>query len=157
MISLHKNIKEQYGIEALQQLRSWERNVLSASDYRNHRIFTLKCISQDLTLVSVKLKPSNSKHKISTSARKIIERAERQLMQDRARGINKVIEVSDNNRNNNKARIASLVTSADLDRCGNFIEKVRQERYNRAKDRQVRKFHNLYSKNKQNQTTIGLD
>ena len=74
-------------------------------------------------LVSIKLKPSNSKHKISTSARKIIERAERQLMQDRARGINKVIEVSDNNRNNNKARIAYPVTSADLDRCGNFIEK----------------------------------
>ena len=29
-------------------------------------------------------------------------------MQDRVRGINKVIEVSDNNRNNSKARLASL-------------------------------------------------
>ena len=151
MINLHKNIKEQYGIEALQQLCLWEKNVLRASDYRNHRMITLKCISHNLTPVSIKLKPTKSKPKISTSARKIIERAERQLMQDRVRGINKVIEVSDNNRNNNKARIASLVTSADLDRCGNFIEKVREERYNRVKDRQVRKFHNLYSKNKQNQ------
>ena len=72
-------------------------------------------------------------------------------MQDRVRGINKVIEVSDNNRDDNKARLASLVTSADLNRCGNFIEQVREERYNRVKARQVRKFHILYSKNKQNQ------
>ena len=49
-------------------------------------------------------------------------------MQDRVRGINKAIEVSDNNRNNNKARLASLVTSEDLDRCSNFTEKVREER-----------------------------
>ena len=78
-------------------------------------------------------------------------RAERQLMQDRVRGIIKVIEVSDNNRDNNKARLVSLVTSADPDRYGNFIEKVREERYNMVKTRQVRKFHILYSKNKQNQ------
>ena len=133
MINLHKNIKEQYGIEALQQLHLWEKNVLRANNYRNHRIFTLKCIN--LTLVNIKLKLTKSKKRISTSARKIIERAERQLMQDRVRGINKVIDVSDNSRNNNKARVASLVTSADLDRCGNFIEKVREERYIKVKDR----------------------
>ena len=42
MINLHKNIKEQYGIEALQKLRLWEKSVLKGSDYRNHRIFTLE-------------------------------------------------------------------------------------------------------------------
>ena len=156
MINLHKNIKEQYVIEALQLLHLWERNVLRASNYRNHRIFTLKCISQNLTLVSIKLKASKSKHKISASARKIIERAERQLMQDRVRGINKVIEVIDNKRDNNKARLASLVTSADLDRCNNFIEKVREESYNRVMVRQVRRFHILYSKIKQSQNNNRL-
>ena len=149
MISLHKNIKEQYGIEALKQLDLWERNDLRASNYKNHRIFTIKCISHSLTLVSIKLKHIKSKQKISASARKIIERAERQLMQDRVQGINKVVEASDNNGNNNKARQASLATSADLDRCGNFIEKVREERLKRVKERQVSKFHILYNKNKQ--------
>ena len=43
----------------------------------------------------------------------------------------------------------SLVTSDDPDRCGNFIEKVREERFNRVKERQVSKFHILYNKNKQ--------
>ena len=64
-------------------------------------------------------------------------------MQDRVRGISKVIEASDNNRDNNKDRLASLVTSTNLDRCGKFIDKVREERYNRVKARQVRKFQNF--------------
>ena len=68
-------------------------------------------------------------------------------MQDRVRGINRIIEDSDSNRDNNKNRLASLVTSTELDRCGKFINKVREERYNRVKARQVRKFHILLSKN----------
>ena len=80
---------------------------------------------------------------------KTIEKAERQLMQDRVREINRVIEDSNNNRDNNRARLVSLVTSTDLERCSNFIEKVREERYNRVKVRQVRKFHILYGKSRQ--------
>ena len=80
---------------------------------------------------------------------KIIERAERQLLQDRVQCINKVIEASDNNGNNNKARLASLVTRGDLDRCDHFIEKVREERFNWVKQRQVSKFQILYNKNRQ--------
>ena len=71
-------------------------------------------------------------------------------MQDRVREINQVIEASDNKRDNNMARLASLLTSTNLDRCGKFIHKVREERYNRVKARQVRKFQILYSKSKQN-------
>ena len=71
-------------------------------------------------------------------------------MQDRVRGINRIVEHSENNRYNNKARLASLVTSLDLDRCGKFIDKVREVRYNRVKARQVRKFQILFSKSKQN-------
>ena len=69
-------------------------------------------------------------------------------MQARVRGINRVIEASNNNRDNNRARLASLVTSTDLERCSNFIEKVREERYNRVKVRQVRKFKILYGKSR---------
>ena len=106
----------------------------------------MRCIGQNLTPVSIKLKPN---HKVSANARKIIEKAERQLMQDRVRATNRVIEASNNNRDNSRARLVSLVTSTGLDRCGNFIEKVREERYNRVKDRQIRKFHILYGKSRQ--------
>ena len=141
MINLHKDIKK-----ALQQLQLWEKNVLRASNYRNHRIFTLQCISHNLTPVIVKLKPSDSK--ISPSTMKTIEKAERQLMQDRVRRINRIIEESVNNSNNNQARLVSIVTNTHLNRCGSFIDKVREERYNRVKARQVRNFHILFNKSK---------
>ena len=67
----------------MQQLHLWEKNVIRVSDYMNHRIFTLKCIGQNLIPVSIRLKPVRSKHNISASARKIIDNAEKQLMQDR--------------------------------------------------------------------------
>ena len=65
-----------------------------------------------------------------------MEKTERQLMQDRVRGIKRTIEESDNNINNNKTRLVSLVTSTDLDRCGKFINKVREDRYDMVKARQ---------------------
>ena len=151
MINLHKNVKEKYGLKALQELHLWEKNLVKVSDYKNHRIFTLKCISNNLTPVSIRLKPLRSKQNISASARNIIERAERQLMQDRVRGINSTIQASENNGSHNKTRLASIVSPVDLDRCSNFIEKVRQERFNKVKARQVRKFNILYNKNKQYQ------
>ena len=129
----------------------WERNVIRASDYKNHRIFALKCIGQNLIPVSIKLKPIKSKQNISTSARKIIERAERQLMQDRIRGINSKIQASKDNGNHNKTRLASIVTWVDLDRCVSFIEKVRQDRFNNVIARRVGKVDILGNKNKPNQ------
>ena len=71
-------------------------------------------------------------------------------MQDRVRGINSKIQASEDNGNYNKTRLTSIVTQVDLYRCVNFIEKVRQDRFNKVKDRQVRKFDILSNKNKPN-------
>ena len=135
MINLHKNIKEQYGLEAIQQLPLWQENIIRASDYKNHRIFTLRCIGLNLIPVSIRLKPVRSKQNISASARKIIEKAEKQLMQDRVRGINKTIQASKDQVNLSRAKLASMVTQVDLGRCSNFIEKVRMERFKQVKNR----------------------
>ena len=69
------------------------------------------------------------------------------MLQDRVRYINKTIE--DNCINNNKARLASIVTYAeDLEKCSKFIEEVKGVRFNKVHDRQVRKFTNLLTKNR---------
>ena len=71
-------------------------------------------------------------------------------MQGRVRGKNNTIQASEDNGNHNKSRLVSIVTQVDLDRCINFIEKVRQERFNKVKARQVRNFDILNNKNKTN-------
>ena len=157
MINLHKNIKEQYGLEAVQQLHQWEKNVIKASNFKNHRIYTLRCIGLNLIPVSIRLKPVRSKQNTSTSARKIIEMAEKQLMQDRVRSINKTIQASKDQGNQNRTKLASMVTQVDLDRCSNYIEKVRLERFNQVRTRQVRKFHIFCSKNSNQQAYNNRD
>ena len=79
----HTYLKENYGLEALQLLWLWKKSILRDCDYRNHRRFTLRCISKDIVQVSVRLWSACSK--ISQGARKIIEKAEKQLIQDRVR------------------------------------------------------------------------
>ena len=107
--------------------------------------------------VSIRLKPVRSKQNISTSARKIIEKAEKQLMQDRVRIINKTTEASKDKGTQNKTKLVSMVSQADLDRCSNFIEKVRLERFNQVKARQVRKVCILCNKNTVNQASNNKD
>ena len=68
MINLHKNMKEKYGQEAIQQLPLWEKSVIKASNFKNHRIFMLKYIGQNLIPVSIRLKPIKSKQFISANA-----------------------------------------------------------------------------------------
>ena len=145
MINLHRNIKEQYGLEAIQQLCQWEKNTIRASNCKNHRIFTLRCIGLSLIPVSIRLKPVASKQHISPSPRKIIEKAEKQLLEDRVRGINKTIQDSKDQVNKSRSKLASIITQVDLDRCTDFIEKVRLERFKQVKNRQVRKLHILSS------------
>ena len=139
--------KRKIWITSLTSSVTMGKGVIKESDYKSNRIFTLKCVSNNLVLVSVKLKPSYSK--LSQGARKIIEKAERQLLQERIRCINKTIEDSGNSININKTRLASMVTNVgDLEECSKFKEEVSKDRYGKVKARQVRKPHNLISKNK---------
>ena len=115
MINLHKNIKEKYGLEAIQQLCLWEKSVIKASNFKNHRIFMLICIGQNLIPVSIRLKPLKSKQFISANARKN-NRKDRKTVNARKRTSNKTIQVNEDNGNHNKTRLASIVTQVDLDR-----------------------------------------
>ena len=149
MRNLHKKLKEKYGLEALQLLQLWKKSVIRECDYRNHRIFTLRCINKNSVLVSVRFRSACCK--ISQGARKIIENAERQLLQDRVKCINRTIEATTNTINNSRSRLASIVTNTtELDKFSRLINKVREDRYGKAKDRQVRKFNILNNKTNKN-------
>ena len=64
MRNLHQIILQEYGLEALHLFRDWERLWLRASDYKNHRIFTLRCIHKELIPVSIKLKSTLKTEKL---------------------------------------------------------------------------------------------
>ena len=89
--------------------------------------------------------------KSAKGQREIIQKAEKQLLQDGVRCINAIIEDSGNNINKCRTRLASLVTNTtDIDECSKFIHRVREDRFFKARDRQVNKLNRLVSKGNNN-------
>ena len=145
MRNLHNYILENYGREALQELQQWEKWELRHSDYSNHRRFTLRCIGRDIVLVSLKLWSTNGN--ISYGARKIIQKAEKQILQDRVKCINVILWDNEGKLDRCRSRLLSLATTTtSKDRCIEFINKVREARFIKIKNRQVKKFNKLVAK-----------
>ena len=109
MRNLHKYLLENYGREALGEFRQWEKGEVKQADYKNHRIFTLRCISNGLVLVSVNL--NSNRKDISNSARNILRIAEKQLLQDRVKCINGILWDTKVRIAFSKSRLFTLVTN----------------------------------------------
>ena len=56
MRNIHAKLISEYGQESVKILRWWEKLELKVADFQNHQRFTLRCLSQDLIPVSIKLK-----------------------------------------------------------------------------------------------------
>ena len=56
MRSIHAKIIQEYGKESVKTFRQWEKLELKMAEFKNHRRFTLRCLSKGLVPVSIKLK-----------------------------------------------------------------------------------------------------
>ena len=122
-------------MEALQLFKDWERFQLRDCNYRNHRIFSLKCISKEL---------------VPEKARKIIRKAEKDLLQARVKSINSILGDIAKQRELSRSKLASIVSI--MDKCQQFIGKVSELRFLKIKERQVNKFNRLLLKKEGNMT-----
>ena len=150
MRNLHQIMLQEYGLEALCLFRDWERLQQRASDYKNHRIFTLRCIHKYLVPVSIKLKTTIKMDR----ARKIIKNAERNLLQARAKAINSILDNVGKQTELCRSKLASIVSTQRFRECQGFVEKVGEIRFYKVKHRQVNKFNNLLRK--EGNITVGI-
>ena len=148
MRNLHLIILQEFGIEARRLLREWERLRLRSSDYKNHRIFSLRCIHKELIPVSIKLKSTLDTPK----ARQIIRKAEKDLLQARIKAINNILEQVDRETQDCRAKLASIISQERLEQCQDFINKVSELRFNKVKQRQINKLNHLVTKKEGNIT-----
>ena len=142
MRNLHQFILENYGIELLRLLRDWERLQFKQCNYKNHRIFTLRCLHNDLVPVNIKLKSTFK----SERAKKILRMAEKQLLQTRLKSINSLLDNNAKQLELTRSKIASILTAPNYQQCQEFIEKIKEKRFNKVKERQIRKLNNLIIK-----------
>ena len=148
MRNLHLIILQEFGIEARRLLREWERLRLRSSDYKNHRIFSLRCIHKELIPVSIKLKTTLD----TPRARQIIRKAEKDLLQARIKAINNILEQVDRESQDCRAKLASIISQERLEQCQDLINKVSELRFNKVKQRRINKLNHLVTKKEGNIT-----
>ena len=148
MRNLHKFILENNGIEALRLFRDLERLQYREYNHKSHRIFILRCLHNDLVPVSIKLKTTLGAER----ARKILRSAEKQLLQARLKSINILLDNDAKQIELTRSQIVSILPTPTYRKCQEFIEKVKELRFKKVKDRQVRKFNNLLNKKEGNIT-----
>ena len=137
-----------YGLEAWCLFRDWERLWLRASDYKNHRIFTLRCLHKELIPVSIKLKSTLKTEK----AKNIIRKAEKDLLQARIKAINSILDNVTKQTEECRSQLASIISAQRLRECQGFVDKVGEIRFTKVKPRQLNKYNILLTKNEGNKT-----
>ena len=79
MRSIHLHLRREYGKENVNTFRQWEKIENKMADFSNHRRFSLRCFSQDLIPVSIRLRSTIKTPK----GHQIIRKAERALLNER--------------------------------------------------------------------------
>ena len=122
--------------------RNWEILWLRASNYKNHRIFTLRCLHKELIPVSIKLKSTLKTEK----AKKIIRKTEKDLLEARVKAINSILDNIAKQTELCRSQLASILSAQRLRECQDFVEKVGEIRFTKVKQRQLNKFNILLNK-----------
>ena len=135
MRNLHQLLLQEDGIEAWCLFRLWEKLQLRASEYKNHRIFTLRCIHNDLVPSSIKLK--------STRANQILRKAEKDLLQARVKSINFILDQTSKQLEECRSKLVTIASTQKLRECQGFVDKVSKTRFNKVKLRQLNKLNLL--------------
>ena len=148
MRNLHQILLQEYRVEVWHLFRDWERLWLRASDYKNHRIFTLRCIHKDLIPVSINLKSTLK----TAKARQIIRKAEKDLLQTRVKAINSMLENVAKQTEECRTQLASIISAQRLRECQGFIDKVSEIRFIKVRQRQLNKYNMLLNRKEGNIT-----
>ena len=148
MRNLHNILLQEDGIEARRLFRLWEKLRVRASDYKNHRIFTLRCLHNNLIPVSIKLKSTIK----STRAKQILRKTEKELLQARIKSINFILDNTSKQLEECRSKLAAIISTQKLRECQDFVDKVSENRFNKVKQRQINKLNLLTTRKEGNIT-----
>ena len=143
MRNVHQILLQDHGVVVWHLFRVWEMLQVRASDYKNYRIFTLRCLHKDLIPVSIKLKSILK----TVKARQIIRKAEKDLLQARVKAINSTKQTQEC-----RTQLASIISAERLRECQGFVDKVSKIRFTKVRQRQLNKFNILINKKEGNIT-----
>ncbi|XP_072039090.1 uncharacterized protein [Amphiura filiformis] len=142
-MNLFKDLRENYGRNAVRDLRSLENTERKISRFRCHRVFSLRAKHSGLIPTSLKLKcPINS-----VRARDIVKKAEKALLNERIRVISNKIRYLEQE----KTRLNTDLKSRDVNKelsiqISRHVENSRENELQYVRARQTRKLKELAEK-----------
>ena len=116
---------------------------MKMANFKNHRWFTLRCLSNSIIPVSVQLK-SNIK---TPKGKYIIRKAEKALLNERVRSINNMINMFNWQINTCREELENQIKKEDMEECYRFIEGRRETRHLKTQKRHLEKFNRLCHRN----------
>ena len=141
-MNLHRRILQEFGQDSLALFRELEKTSKALARYANHLRFTLRCLSEGLTPVSLKLRsPINS-----ISANRIIRNTERKLLNERVRQVNFTIDKLQVQFAKQWSELSRSINNEVMTLVNNFIEHAREQEHSRVHARHLTKIERLKSK-----------
>ena len=132
-------IEQEFGKNTLELYCKLERTVLKFSNYKNQRRFLLRCLSKDITPVSLKLKNNIGIYK----SKCIIHKTERKLLNERVGNINNTTENLEHVKYMYECELKGTVSKEIYKECEEYMEYAKEIRHNKVLQRQVSKFERL--------------
>ena len=111
------HIRRQYGEENVRIFCQWEKMENKMADFSNHRRFTLRCLREDLILVSIRLKSSIKTPK----GHHIIRKAERALLNERVKLENNTIAMLKIQSDTYMEQLNQVLDKESMEECTQFI------------------------------------
>ena len=102
------------------KLWKWEKIEENMADFQNHRRFLLRCLKYDTIPVSVRLKSTNKKPR----GYQIVERAERQLLNEHVRSINNTLELYTYQEEACVHQLREVLGKTIMDECQKLINNI---------------------------------
>ena len=135
MRNIHNHLRSEYGIEIVRLICRWERIEGKMADFKNHRQFSLRCLSNDVIPVSIRLR-SNIK---TPKGQEIIRKTEKALLNERIHSINNSIYMFSLQLDTCKTELENKISEEDLGNCKEFIEARKEARHYKTMIRQKQK------------------
>ena len=143
MRNIHNHLRSEYGIEIVRLLCHWERIEGNMADFKNHRRLSLKCLSNDVIPVSIRLR-SNIK---TPKGQEIIRKTEKALLNERIHSINNSIYMFSLQLDTCKTELENKISEEDLGNCKELIEARKEARHYKIMIRQKQKLERLCHRN----------
>ena len=144
MRSIHLHLRREYGKENVKNFCPWEKIENKMADFSNHRRFSLRCLSEDIIAVSIRLR-SNIK---TPKDHHIIKKAEKALLNERIMSINNTINMLKIQVDTSKNHLENTLDKESMEECKRFINIKRESRNLKTLECQKIKFERLCQKYK---------